>query len=107
MEVHEKLPFPKSRFVGHPLEQCLFMASYWSAFSQFFQDTFSPLTALALCAIIAISYVASLFTFLFLDVKFNWNKPLGHLTLSRARMLYSNSKVPANSCCFKGKQCAL
>lgn len=58
-EAHEKLPLPNSRLVGHPLEQCLFTASYWSAFSRFFQDMFSPLAALALCAIIAISYVSA------------------------------------------------
>lgn len=49
----------------------------------------------------------SFFTFFFLDVECNYNKPLSHLILSRTRMLYLDSKIPANSCCFKGKQRAL
>lgn len=46
----------------------------------------------------------SFFTFFFLDVKCNYNKPLSHLILSRTRMLYLDSKISANSCCFKGKK---
>lgn len=38
--------------MGHPLEQCVFMASDWNAFGHFFQGTFSPLTVLALCVLL-------------------------------------------------------
>lgn len=58
-EAYEKLPLPNSRLVGHPLEQCLFAASYWRDFSHFFQGMFSLLAVLALCAIVAISYVSA------------------------------------------------